>query len=511
MKETNFKTPNQLKSSSELSQQLVKKIAKAGGTVLAGQSLGKVVNFILHIVLGRFLGSGGYGLYSLGFTIFNIQKMISLFGMEGGIVRFVSHCRTEGDSERVKGTLISSFLFCVALSIIAAVVTFLLSDLLALHVFNKPELSFVIKIFSISLPFYVVFTIACFSLRAFERVGYEATVKNIFFPIANFLIVILAFFLGFRLGGALFGFAGSALLSAISGLFLLNKIFPELVSNLNTKFEWKRLLRFTLPLMLAGSSYLLMTYTDKIMLGYFTISEELGIYTAAFKIVALLGAISTAFKPIYAPVISSLYSEGNLQEVGKIYKLTTRWFFTISLFVLLVFTLFSSQIMGIFGKEFEKGGLLLIVLGIFGFLSACTGLTGVMMGMLELQDFALFNNTGAFLINILLNFFLIMQLGALGAAIATGITKALVSIAETGEVRLIRGIHPFSKKYLKPLTSGAVSVGLIALVSNFAPFKLPWLIYVALMGLCYILCLFLLGLEKEDQVILRSIKGKMVL
>jgi len=47
--------------------------------------------------------SAQLGFYAIGVTVVQLANVLSQFGMDNGVVRYVAHYRAEGDHTRVRG------------------------------------------------------------------------------------------------------------------------------------------------------------------------------------------------------------------------------------------------------------------------------------------------------------------------------------------------------------------------------------------------------------------------
>jgi O-antigen/teichoic acid export membrane protein len=491
------------------SDQLIKKVAKGGGIAFAGNVVDKGLRFFLEILLARVLGAGGYGSYSLGYGLAMIGSQVSMLGLPSGIVRFAALYKGAGETRRVKGTLSSAFLISTVSSIAAGGLLFLCSRSVS-EMLDMPELVGVLRVFAFSFPFYVTTLMAGNSARAFQVIEYDAAVRNICRPLANIAIVSIVFLLGFRLLGAVYGFLISSAISAFLGLYLLKRIFPEIVSELKPSYEFKKLLRFSLPVLFVGFSSVILGQTDRIMLGYFKTSKDLGIYTAAAIISQQTGLITYSFGCIFCPIISDLYNRNEFRELERLYKTLVRWIVSLNLVILILFILFSKQIMGIFGSEFTSGWLVLVVLSsvhLIGY-SAGGALAGYLLPMSGKQDIELINAIVMLILNIALNFWLIPIYGILGAAIATGLSLMLISIARIVEVYKLLRMHPYDTNYHKPFVAGFIVIFLFLFLSAFNVSRLCWIFNMVMLAIAYFVVLYFLGLEYEDKIIWEAIKKR---
>lgn len=488
---------------------LIRKAAKGGGIAFIGNVIHKVLRFLLEILLARVLGAGGYGSYSLGLGLAMIGSKISMLGLSNGVVRFAALYKGAGNLKRVKGTLNLAFLITTLSSITAGGLLFLLSGYLS-EMFHMPELVSVLRIFAFAFPFYVITLMIGNAARAFQEIKYEVMVTNICRPLANVIIVSIVFLLGFRLFGAAYGFLISSAVSASYGLYLLKKIFPDLVSELKPSYEPRKLLRFSLPILFVGFSSAILEQTDRIMLGYFKASKDVGIYTAAAIISQQAGLITYSFSCIFCPIISDLYNRNEFRQIQKLYKTVTRWIVSLNLVLLLLLILFSKQIMEIFGPEFTSGWIVLVVLSSVHLVGYSTGgaLAAYALQMSGKQDIELINATVMMVLNVMLNFWLIPIYGILGAAIATGASYAVINIARIVEVYKLLRMHPYDTNYHKLFIAGFAVIILYMFLLIFNVSQLSWILSIVILIITYFATLYFLGLEYEDKMIWETIKRR---
>lgn len=353
--------------------------------------------------------------------------------------------------------------------------------------------------------------VASYSARSFRRMEYAIGLEFLLHPFINLILVSLIFLLGYRLLGVIFGFLISSIFSATLGIFLLRKIFPDLISELKPRFEFKTILLYSLTILLSSFSYLLLlTRADRIMLGIYASARDVGIYNAVTAISNQAALFLASFNAIFSPIIADLYNKGDMNELSKLFKITTKWIFTLTFPLFLVFLLYPKQIMGLFGPEFKVAWSSLIILGMANLINASAGSVGFMLTMTGRQKIELTNNFFMGGINIILNIYLIQRYGILGAAIATGSSIGLINVARLLEVFHLYRIHPYNTSFWKPLVAGVFTVFSLLLFNKFIPSKGWWWVAgVALFGLVYLLFLILLGLEEEDKLVIRAVKSRL--
>lgn len=485
---------------------LTKQIAKGGGIYLMGGMIGKVVTFALHILLGRVLGASTYGLYALGFSITGIAISLASLGLQNGIVRFGAIHIGQGNEVRLKRTILTAFTMSMFSSIVIATMLFLLSEPISTRIFKKPELTFVLQIFSISIPFYIFFQMSASTARAFRRMDYDTGLINVLRPLLNFLFVFAAFLLGYRLEGAVMGVLLSAAVSSLIGIYVVVKVFPEIKENIKLNFYDKSLLKFSLVIMFVGLIYFFVLQTDRLMIGYFMATSDLGIYTAASTISLQLMLFTTIFMGIFSPIVSDLSHRQKTEYLNKVLSITTRWSFSFTLPFLLIVLLFPSELLGLFGHEFQTGANILVILSIAQLAITTAGPSGLLLQMSGRQNIVFIDTLITLIMNFSLNYWFIQEYGIFGAAIATSISLIFLSTLIFSQNFLIFKVNPFSRNYLKPIKAGAISSGLFFLVllllgeSN--------VLLIPLILLSYMGCMFTMKFDPEDEIIIRAIKIK---
>jgi len=483
--------------------QLTWEAASGGGIFLIGGIIGKIVHFLLQILLSRCLQARAYGMFCLGITITTFVASISSLGLHNGVLRFVAIYRGERDKSRLKGTLITAIVFSSLSSVSASALLFAFSGVVA-NSFGEPDLADVIRIFSISIPFIVLIILIAYAARAFRVMQYDIGLRSVLPPVIRIALIGMVFLLGFRLRGAVLAFSASNILCTVLGQYILWRIFPDIVSGLKPIYETRRLLKFSLPVMVAGFANLLLVRIDRLMLGWLGSSSDVGVYNAAAMTALQAGFVIAAFGASFSPMISDLYNKGRKDELERLFQTTTRWIFTISLPITVVLISFPRSIITLFGLDFGAGWLAVVVLSVACLINAGVGTSGFMLIMSGRQNVELFNTLVMMILNITLNFWLIRLYGITGAAIATGGSMTAINIMRVWEVRMFLEVQPYNRRYIKPSLAGLTVIA----IPLFMGSRLGWVICSVAIGLVYGALLYFLGFEEEDRMILSTAKAK---
>lgn len=489
----------------------LKAIAKGAGIFFFGMMLSKVIAYLYRFYIARYFGPSDYGLFSIGLAVTGFVGVIALVGLNSGVNRYIAFYKARGDEERVKGVLTSSLKIVFPFSILLTIFLFILSPYLAVKIFHNPELINVFRILSVSIPFSSVTTIFLFAFPAFQKVEYQVYL-SIFLNIAKVVTVIIFGLLGFKAGGIAWSWAIATILAfLISTYFLEKKVYPIFRNPVKAVPLKKKLLSFSLPLVLGSVASVVLGWTDTVALGYFKTSSDVGIYNVVIPTVQLLILIPAAFGTLFGPVFTGLYSKDKSIEMKKVYKTVTKWIFYINFPLFLLMVSFPKQILNIFfGYQYMAGYSALIILS-FAHLVLSISLPGVsVLATLKKTKYITFNTIVVSLFNVLLNIYLIPIYGILGAAIATGISLLIGSLLTVLGAWYFFPAMPFSRSFLKPIFPGILSIGPIYFLAHYLtiPTYAIFLLFGLFLGLYGLLLLLVKGFDESDKEILRAFEKK---
>jgi len=490
----------------------LKTIVKGAGIAFIGLILGKIIGYLYTILVAR-LGTEQFGLLNLGLAVVSLLSIISVLGLDLGILRYIPFYSARNDRARVKGALISSLSITLPLSLFFAILVFIFSNQISTIFFHNILLAPLLKIFSFTIPLSALGSILLTSFRAFKRVEYETGFKEIGEKSIRLILTLIFIFIGLSLAWITFAYVASAMAVLIASIYILNKKVFNLFDKTKPIFYTKELINYSLPLLFSSILIYIITWTDTFMLGYFKTASDVGIYNAAHPTAFLMFILPTALISLFLPVITELYSRKKRKEVKSIYRIVSKWIFFVNLPIFLIMAVFSNQIINIiFGKEYLPGAVALSMLS-FGYLIYSFSYTSSNILSMAKKTKIIFIITIFFaLFNVFLNYILIPEYGVNGASAATSISFILASALYIFfNYKLIKSL-PFQKQYLKSVISAITSIFIIYIISklafesiSFYSLALMLLFFIAL----YLLFLFLLkSFEREDKEIIKIIIKK---
>jgi len=199
-------------------------------------------------------------------------------------------------------------------------------------------------------------------------------------------------------------------------------------------------------------------------LGYLAFAKEVGIYNIAAKLAFIISLVFVSFNSIFSPIISELYSKKEQHKLNELFKVQSRWIFTVSLPVALLLMLFASPILSLIGKEFAKGSICLIILCASMAIASSIASVEIMLVFSGRVYLNMLNSIALCIINVILNFLLIPPFGIIGAALATAISLAGINFVRLAQVVSKLRLNPLSKSLFRPFVSASISFSFLFLM-----------------------------------------------
>ena len=183
--------------------------------------------------------------------------------------------------------------------------------------------------------------------------------------------------------------------------------------------------------------------SDIIIIGFMLDDYTTGLYASAVKLVALVGFFLSAIELVGAPMIARIHAKKNSkEELKRMVSHFARYIAIGSIPICLVLLVFPSQILSLFGSDFEKAGTLLMILAISKLIHALTGLAGYLLIMTGNHHSLLIVQGINSAINLMLNIMLIPFVGAIGAAFSTLLCTLFQSVYVIHKCKKKLGIDP---------------------------------------------------------------------
>lgn len=388
--------------------------------------LPRMFSFLLVPIYTDLLPKAAYGKVSIIFSWMIFFNVILAYGMETAFFRFYNK---ESDKKSVLET--------TTVSIFWSTIAFLFLSLLFRNTLaNGSGIDVQYITYTIWILVLDALVIIPFSnLRANQRPMYYAAIKignvvvnlllNLFFLLilpkvatANPTGFLSSFYFeNFQIG---YIFISNIMASLLTFLALSPNYF-QIKWQFNFEL-WKRMMRYGLPILVAGIAFAINEQFDKILLGKLLPADiadsEVGVYSACYK----LGLFMVLFRTAYTLGIEPFFfSHADKENASQTYATVTKYFVIFGSFILLAVIVFADilKIIMIRDESYWQAMKVvpLIILANF-FLGIYTNLS-VWYKLIDKTHIGAYISIVGAIITLVLNFLLIPKFSYYGSAIAT--------------------------------------------------------------------------------------------
>ncbi|MEO0635448.1 MAG: polysaccharide biosynthesis C-terminal domain-containing protein [Pseudomonadota bacterium] len=386
------------------------------------------IGFFSQIVLARVLGAFEYGIFSLVFVASLLGGGLACLGMQTAALKFVATYRASGDLEGLRGILFASRLmalvFASAAALLGGVVIWFAQDLVESFYLTPFVLALAL------LPLIALSEVQDMLGRAFDS------------PDAAFLptfIVRPALLLGLMILAVTSGFGATAITALVCGLLavFLGVVWQAMqlagpISRAAPKgarrIELRNWMAVALPIFLVGGFFNLLTNVDVLILGYFVAPDQVAIYFAAAKILALVHFVPFAIKAAVQHRFAALHQSGDQAGLAAFARDAVRWGFGPTAVLALFIGLCAPLILRLFGPGFDEAAPLVWVLIAGLVCRSAVGPAESLLTMVGQERICAIAYAFTLAVNVTLNILLIPRFGLWGAAVATATAMVVEAI-----------------------------------------------------------------------------------
>ncbi|ABE38628.1 polysaccharide biosynthesis protein [Rhodopseudomonas palustris BisB5] len=421
---------------------------RLAGTIFLIRVISAGMAYLAQILLARWMGGSDYGVYVYVWTWVLLLGSMLDFGISASAQKIIPEYRARGDLDRLRGFLSGSRWATLAASslvslLLAALVWALSSSLDAATV----------------LPLYL----GCLTLPAFVVANTQDGIARSHdwmplglmpqFIIRQALIIGFTaglFVLGFQLGAvaAMAASCAAVWIAMIGQMIALNRKLGRHVDAGPRAYDFRGWLATSLPILLVESFYLLLSYTDVLVLQQFRSAEEVGVYYAVVKTLALVSFIHYAMSATTAHRFTEYHAAGDKERLAAYVKHAIAWTFWPSLAATVVLLALGKPLLWLFGPQFTEGYGIMFVAAIGLMVRAAIGPVERLLNMLGHQNICALAYALAFAVNLALCLALVPKFGGYGAAAATSAALTFETVLLFWIVRRRLGLHvlAFGKK-----------------------------------------------------------------
>jgi O-antigen/teichoic acid export membrane protein len=393
---------------------------KHGIIYAVGSTLHSLLAVFLIPLYTRYLDPSDYGVLGLLMVVSSISGLLALSGGSGAMIRSFYDYDTDEGKKVVFSTTFYWVLFNgILITLFCSIIYNKISNL----IFSNEDTGILILLMTITGAVGALKMIPQNIFKLYKKSLLYITLETSTFIVG--VLFILYFVIIKQLG--LFGVVAGLLLSSIlSFLILFVFILNKIVLKVDFK-ELKKQFIFGVPLIFAGFSSILFSFSSRFFIKHYHSLEIVGIFTLSQQITGVMITLfNVPLKMIWGPVFLENYKKTGHE---RFFKYATDYVFFIALSLSLGIAIFSKDLLFFIAPiQYQNASSIIpiLLLGIL-FWSTNPMFNGGIIAERKTKFIAVNFFFGA-IVNIILNILLIPKWGMYGAAWASTVSYLLMFI-----------------------------------------------------------------------------------
>ncbi|MDO8530231.1 MAG: polysaccharide biosynthesis C-terminal domain-containing protein [bacterium] len=373
--------------------------------------MGVVSGLVFLSLITKMLGAQDYGIWIQIRVLMSLAVALTFLGLQEALIRFIPGGKNQEEiREGVYSSLFLIFFLNAVIGLLLLVFTGRISAFLHVDQLFVRLLSLIIILESLSTFFLVV-------IRAIKEI------RNYFWIMTlklfgEIVLVVSVVLLGQGLLGAIVSMLIiRILIFSILILYVIKKIgFAYPSFSLTKKY-----LSFSLPTMVDGLSYWMITSSDRFFIAFFLGVAFVGYYVPAYSIGSLLAFFIFPMAFMLSTMLPKLFDENNVHEVKNYLSYSLKYLLCLMIPAIFGLSAVSRQLLTFFSTQEIADRAFFVV----PFVAVSILFYGVIYFFAQILALAKKTKITALVwlvsafLNLVLNIIFIPMLGILGAAIAT--------------------------------------------------------------------------------------------
>jgi O-antigen/teichoic acid export membrane protein len=399
--------------------------------------------YLSQILLARWMGSFEFGIYVYVWTLVLVIGDLSDLGFATSAQRFLPEYAKRGAFDLLRGFLARSRWLAVGSATFIAASGILVVCLLKPYLSSYLVLPLLVAF--ATLPFYGLMQMQDGIARSYNWIHVALLPTYVVRHLVMLALVSAAYLLNFPTNAetAVTAVAVALSLTSIGQTLVLNRKLKSAVPPGPKAYESKTWLRVSLPILMVEGCYILLTSVDIVLLQHFRTPDDVAVYYAAAKTLALIAFVHFAVSTAVGHRFSQYHVSKDHDRLKSILADSIRWTFWASLAASVVILIMGQPLLSLFGARFVEGYHLMLILVVGLMARASVGPVERLLNMLGEQRVCAAVYATAFVLNLVLCVVLIPRIGVEGAAISTSTALIVESVLLFYVTKRRLGFHVF--------------------------------------------------------------------
>ena len=398
------------------------KLLGSSGLMLAVKLLGAASAYALAWLVGRGQGPEAYGQFELGLTVLTMAAMFSRLGLDAVMVKWLAATQVDGHVGVQRTLARRASTWVLGASMLFGGWVWWGKTWLGHSLGGDEGLWTAV---ACGVPAMALWGLASEMLRGLGRMASYASVQQgVLTALAVASMIVLGLDVVLAFGFALLAVGVVAVVQVAWSLPTASHaaVVPE-------AYKGRAMLSTGWPMLLGSAMFLVMSWTDTLLLGHFLNESEVGVYRVAFRLAAVITLVQAAVNSYAAPWFAERHAVGDDRGLRQALAQTTGLNVAFSLPAFVALAAAPAWWLGWFGPAFEAGAVCMLCLALGQLVNALCGPVMYLLNMTGHERVAQQIVWVSALLNLAFNVWAIPRFGILGAAVSTAATMVLWNVA----------------------------------------------------------------------------------
>ena len=399
--------------------------------------------YLSQILLARWMGTFEFGIYVYVWTLVLMIGDLADLGLATAAQRFIPEYTRRKANDLLRGYLSRSRWITVGCATLVAAAGVLLIQLL--KPYKADYLVLPLSVALVTLPFYAILQVQDGIARSYNWIHVALLPPYVIRHLVMLVLVCAAWLLSFPANAetAVLAVGIALMVTAVGQTLVLNRKLSQTVEAGPKAYDTRAWVAVSLPILFVEGFYVLLTNVDILILQQFRPPEDVAVYYAAAKTLALISFVHFAVSAAVAHRFSEYHTTHDRSRLEAILADSIKWVFWGSLAACIAILAAGRMLLWLFGPQFVAGHHLMLILAVGLLARAALGPVERLLSMLGEQRICATIYAIAFVLNIVLCVLLIPRIGIEGAAISTTTALVVESILLFTITRRRLGFHVF--------------------------------------------------------------------
>lgn len=477
-------------------------IFQLASVAFVGIIIGKGLRFAFNVVIARGLGAEALGVFAFGLVVAKTISVLARMGLDQAAQKYIPVFSNADQSSKLSGLV---FLCTATPLLVGSIFAFVLYTYTPIiEAFVGFDINAGTRLFFIGIPILAFFQVSVIATRGFKETKYTVISRDLVQSVLGIVLIGVGVYVFGSVEAAIIGYLFSLIIGGLTASLFIYRY--DSVTIIPLELPIKKIMMFSMPLIVVGVSSQLVNWSDVFLLGILSSERSVGEYHAAYQSSVILTFVLAGINAIFPSVASDLYSQGQHERLEQLYSVCTKWIFSLTTIGCALVIAFAPTLLSVFETVTPDAVLSLQVLAVAQTITVSTGPVGYLLIMGEYEKVETLNTIGVAILNVILNLVLIQRYGIVGAAVATGLSLSIYNIIRVLEAYHFIGVLPFGSKYTNSIIPLFGSLAPVIVISQLVKPNL-WVVFGC--GLCSLCVFFALvwvtGFEETDRKLFEAI------